>query len=38
MKDSDDPEEVELYIEQFPQGAFVALARQKIAALRGKKS
>jgi len=38
VKDSDDPEEVELYIEQFPQGAFVELARKKIAALRGKKS
>jgi serine/threonine-protein kinase len=38
VKDSDDAEEVALYIEQFPQGAFVELARQKLAALRGKKN
>ena len=38
VKDSDDPEEVALYIEQFPQGAYVDLARQKVAALRGKRS
>lgn len=34
VKDSDDPEEVALYIEQFPHGAFVALAKEKIAALK----
>jgi serine/threonine-protein kinase len=38
VKDSDDPADVELYIEQFPQGAYVELARKKMAALGGKKS
>jgi serine/threonine-protein kinase len=38
VKDSNDPEDVALYIEQFPRGMFVELARRKIAALRGKKS
>ena len=37
VKDSDDPEDLALYIEQFPHGAFVALARKKMAALRGGK-
>jgi serine/threonine-protein kinase len=37
VKDSDDPEDLALYVEQFPKGAFVALAREKIAELRGKK-
>jgi serine/threonine-protein kinase len=37
VKDSDDPEDLALYVEQFPQGAFVVLARKKIAELRGKK-
>jgi eukaryotic-like serine/threonine-protein kinase len=37
VKDSDDPEELALYIEQFPQGAYVALAQKKVAELRGKK-
>jgi serine/threonine-protein kinase len=35
VKDSDDPEELELYIEQFPQGVYVELARKKIAELGG---
>jgi serine/threonine-protein kinase len=35
IKDSDDPEELELYIEQFPQGVYVELARRKIAELGG---
>jgi serine/threonine-protein kinase len=35
VKDSDDPEEIELYIEQFPQGVYVELARRKIAELGG---
>ena len=35
VKDSDDPEEIELYIEQFPRGVFVELARRKMATLRG---
>jgi len=37
VKDSDDPDELKLYIEQFPQGVYVALARQRIAALGGDK-
>ena len=36
VKDSTDPDEISLYIEQFPQGAFVALAQKKIAELAGK--
>ena len=35
VKDSDDPEELELYIEQFPRGVYVELARKKIAELGG---
>ncbi len=35
VKDSDDPEEIELYIEQFPRGVYVDLARKKIAELGG---
>ncbi len=35
VKDSDDPEELELYIEQFPHGVYVELARKKIADLGG---
>jgi serine/threonine-protein kinase len=37
VKDSDDPDELELYLEQFPSGAFVELARRKVAELRAKK-
>ena len=36
VKDSDDPEDLKLYIEQFPRGAYIALAKQRIAALGGK--
>jgi serine/threonine-protein kinase len=36
VKDSTDPDEISLYIEQFPQGAFVAAAQTKIAALTKK--
>jgi len=36
VKDSDDPDDVKLYLEQFPAGAFAEQAKQKIAAL-GKK-
>jgi len=36
VKDSEDPEEVALYVEQFPNGVFVAPAQRKIAKLRGK--
>ena len=35
VKDSDDPEEIELYIDQFPRGVYVELARKKIADLGG---
>jgi serine/threonine-protein kinase len=35
VKDSEDPEDLKLYIEQFPHGKFVAQAKQKIAALGG---
>ena len=37
IKDSQDPDELGLYLEQFPTGAFVALARKRIAKLREKK-
>jgi serine/threonine-protein kinase len=37
VRDSDDPEEVALYAEQFPNGVFVPLAQRKIAQLRGRK-
>jgi serine/threonine-protein kinase len=36
VKDSDDPDDVKLYLEQFPDGTFAEQAKQKIAAL-GKK-
>jgi serine/threonine-protein kinase len=35
VKDSGDPEDLKLYIEQFPHGAFVEQAKRKIAALGG---
>ena len=38
VKDSDDPEKLALYIEQFPHGVFVEQARRRVAELRGKKS
>ena len=34
VKDSNDPEDLALYIEQFPRGKFVGLAKEKMAALR----
>ena len=36
VKDSTDPDEIALYLEQFPQGAFAALARKRIAQYKGK--
>jgi serine/threonine-protein kinase len=36
VKDSTDPDELALYVEQFPHGAFVALANKKIAELTRK--
>jgi serine/threonine-protein kinase len=38
VKDSKDPDELALYIEQFPAGVFVELAQRKVAELRGKKA
>jgi serine/threonine-protein kinase len=37
VKDSDDPEDIQLYVEQFPRGEFVELARRRIAELAAKK-
>ena len=37
VKDSEDPDELELYLEQFPGGAFAELARRRVAELRGGK-
>jgi serine/threonine-protein kinase len=37
VKDSDDPDDLALYVEQFPQGEFVPLAQKRMAQLRGKK-
>jgi len=35
IKDGNDPADFELYVEQFPQGIYAALARRKIAKLKG---
>ena len=35
VKDSDDPEDLKLYVEQFPRGKFVEQAKSKIAGLGG---
>ena len=35
VKDSDDPEDLKLYVEQFPRGKFIEQAKRKIAALGG---
>jgi eukaryotic-like serine/threonine-protein kinase len=35
VKDSDDPEDLKLYVEQFPNGVYAAEAKKKIAALGG---
>jgi serine/threonine-protein kinase len=37
VKDSNDPDDLALYIEQFPAGVFAELARRKVAELRAKK-
>ena len=37
VRDSDDPEDLALYVEQFPKGVFVPLAEKRIAKLREKK-
>jgi hypothetical protein len=36
VRDSDDPDDLELYLEQFPRGKYAAEARAKVAELRGK--
>ena len=36
VKDSEEPEDFELYLEQFPHGEFAEVARKKMAALLGK--
>jgi serine/threonine-protein kinase len=38
VKDSTDPEDIKLYIDQFPKGAFVELARERVAELSAKKT
>ena len=38
VKDSNDADDLALYIEQFPAGVFVELAQRKVAELRGKKA
>jgi len=38
VKESDDPDEVALYIEQFPHGAFAEQARRRVEELKAKKS
>ena len=35
VKDSDDPEDLKLYVEQFPRGRFVEEAKRKISAMGG---
>ena len=37
VRDSDDPDDLELYLEQFPRGKYAAEARAKVAELRGAK-
>jgi eukaryotic-like serine/threonine-protein kinase len=37
VKDSTDADEIALYVEQFPNGAFVGLAQKRIGELTGKK-
>jgi len=38
VKESDDPDEVALYLEQFPQGGFVQQARARVEELKARKS
>jgi serine/threonine-protein kinase len=37
VRESQDPDDLQLYVEQFPQGAFVQLAQKRMAKLREKK-
>jgi hypothetical protein len=36
IKDGDDPSDFELYLEQFPRGIYVALAKRRLAVLKGR--
>jgi hypothetical protein len=38
VKESDDPDEVGIYLEQFPQGAFAGEAKRRVEELNAKKS
>jgi eukaryotic-like serine/threonine-protein kinase len=38
IKDGNDPEDFELYVQQFPNGIYAALAKRKMAKLRGERS
>ena len=38
VRESDDPDDLALYVEQFPHGAFVVIAKKRIAKLREKKN
>ncbi|HEU4441613.1 MAG TPA: hypothetical protein VFR83_06305, partial [Burkholderiales bacterium] len=37
VRESQDPDDLQLYLDQFPHGAFVGLANKRIARLREKK-
>jgi eukaryotic-like serine/threonine-protein kinase len=37
VRESEDPDDLALYVEQFPKGAFVVIAQKRIAKLREKK-
>jgi eukaryotic-like serine/threonine-protein kinase len=38
VRESEDPDDLALYVDQFPQGAFVVIAQKRIAKLREKKN
>lgn len=38
VRDSQDPDELALYLEQFPDGAYAELARERVAELRARKA
>ncbi len=38
VRESEDPDDLQLYLDQFPKGAFVVLANKRIAKLREKKN
>jgi hypothetical protein len=37
VRESEDPDDLQLYLDQFPHGAFAGLANKRIARLREKK-